>query len=89
MCDPGTDLCSLSWKPDQKRLVPHFSYCTRLSSEIQHAMPQELTLSVVRSLAMLCGEQACLWKVLQDLIGQRDLSIADLRSATERARRTD
>jgi len=89
MCDRGTDLCSFSWKQDPNRLVPHFSYCTRLSSEIERAMPQELTLSVVRSLAVICGEQTCLWKVLQDLIGQRDLSIADLRSATERARRTD
>ena len=69
MCDHKTDLCSFSWKQDQKRLIPQFSYCTKLSLEIQRALSEELTLSTVRSLATMCGEQLCLWKVLQDSIG--------------------
>jgi len=71
MCDPQTELCSFSWKPDQQRLIPHFSYCTKLSLEIQRALAQELTLSMVRSLATMCGEPLCLWKVLQDSIGPK------------------
>ena len=66
MCDPKTDLCTFSWKQDQTRLIPHFSYCTKLLSEIQRAIPEELTLSMVRSLATMCGEPLCLWKVLRE-----------------------
>jgi hypothetical protein len=69
MCDAKTDVCSFNWKHDQKQLIPHFSYCTKLSREIQRAIPQELTLSMVRSLVTMCGEPSCLWNVLQDLIG--------------------
>jgi len=72
MCDPKTDVCSFSWKQDQKELIPHFTYCTQLSREIQRSLPQELTLSMVRSLAAMCGEELCLWKVLQDLIGTKE-----------------